>query len=283
MHPRRARRRRAIVPDDEGFLVELVELVIEQRHPRRNDLEQLGDERLHVDPSPRTGVPVSRRLASLLVLASLALSRVAYADGPFGSSDEGEETPSAVVQPSPTSQPPASAADATRESAAAPAPRPPKPAPVVGVRVDGGYSPRQLLSLPVVGADMGLAVGAQPYRHAAFWGATRLFLGSTENGLSVVSFRAGGEVEAVFDRFRIGGGLHLFVVGVSRAVREETIMSWGPALLASARVDVIQSEGFALFARAAVDGGFEIHNGSMFWGPTLGGGVDFDLSGTRAK
>lgn len=274
MHARRAERRRAIVPDEQGSLVELV---IEQWRGWRDDLEQLGDQRVDVDAATRTGVPMSRHLASLFVLASLALSRVAYADGPFGSSGDGEATAPPAMQPSPATQPQASAAEAPGLAAAtAPAP---KPAPVIGVRLDGGYSRRELLSLPVVGADMGLAAGAQPYRHAAFWGSTRLFLGSTENGLSVFSFRVGGEVEAVFDRFRIGGGLHLFVVGVSRAVREETILSWGPALSASARVDVIQAEGFTLFARAAIDGGYEVYGGSTFWGPALGGGVDFDIGG----
>lgn len=219
---------------------------------------------------------MSRHLASL-VLASLALSRAAYADDPVGSSGAGEEATSPALQPSPARQPQA-AEGPSRASAPTPTPTP-TPAPVIGVRLDGGYSPRELLSLPVVGADMGLAAGGQPYRHAAFWGSTRLFLGSTENGLSVFSFRVGGEVEAVLDRFRIGGGLHIFVVGVSRAVREQTILSWGPALSASARVDVIQSEGFTLFARAAIDGGYEVRGGSTFWGPALGGGVDFDVGG----
>jgi hypothetical protein len=130
---------------------------------------------------------------------------------------------------------------------------------------------------------MGLAIGAQPTRHAAFWGSTRLLLGSTENGLNVMSFRFGGEAEAVIDRFRIGGGAHIFILGVSRATREDTIYSWGPAIFAAARFDLLQSDSFAIFARAAVDAGVELYNGHAFYGPTLGAGVDFDIGGNRAS
>lgn len=207
---------------------------------------------------------MSRLIALGLVLAVLASSRDAGADGAFGSEGDGEEAPPSAPdshEPAPSTRP----TTTTR--------------PVVGLRVEGGYAPRTLLSLPVTGADAGLAIGAQPSRHIAIWGTTRLFLGSTESGLDVVSFRAGGDVEAVFDRFRIGSGLHLLVLGVSRATRDNTILTWGPATFASARFDVIQSEGFALFARASLDVGIEVSSGSLFWGPTLGGGVDFDLGG----
>jgi hypothetical protein len=242
-------------------------------------LEQLGNERHLLGKPPfGPGVPMSPRLASGIVLAALAFSRSAHANGPFGESDVDEAAPRA--QPAPSTPETTASQDATSPP---PAPQPPKPSPPFGVRVDGGYSPRKLLSLPVSGADMGLAFGAQPRRHTAFWGATRLFLGSTEHGLKVFSLRAGGEVEAVIDRLRIGGGLHLFAVGVGRAVRNDTIVSWGPAVNAAARVDLIQSDGFVLFARAAVDAGYELRGGSLFWGPTFGGGVDFDLGGSRSS
>jgi hypothetical protein len=60
------------------------------------------------------------------------------------------------------------------------------------------------------------------------------------------------------------------------------ILSWGPGLSASARGDLIQVDGFVIFARAGLDAGYEIYNGSIFWGPTFGAGVDFDLKGSRA-
>ena len=205
-----------------------------------------------------------RVLVRVLALGSITLASPASAQRPFDSGGEEQLAP----------------ADAPVEQRGSPRR---KPSPPVGLRIDGGYSPRKLVSLPVVGADMGLAFGAQPKREVAFWGASRLFLGSTQNGLDVFSFRIGGEVEGVLlDRLRLGGGMHGFVVGVGRAVRDQTILSWGPAASATARIDLIQSDGFAIFARAAVDAGYEIYNGTIFWGPTLGGGVDFDIGGQRA-
>lgn len=210
-------------------------------------------------------------LVAMLVASTLVTS----------AANAGEDPP--LPQPQEESaQPPQSPAQEDAPPAQAPAAKAKWDTPV-GFRVDGGYSPRRLLTIPLAGADLGLAFGAQPMEHAAFWGASRLFLGSTENGLHVFSVRVGAEGEAVFDRFRIGGGLSGFVVGVGRAVRNDTIYSWGPALNAAARFDVIQSDSFALFARAAIDGGLDVYQGSIFWGPSIGAGIDLDLAGKRAR
>ncbi len=217
-----------------------------------------------------------RSIASLFALGLVTFASRASAQGPFsGGGDEGAAE--ATVPPAATVVVRTASDEVDRP------PQPKRPSPPVGLRVDGGYSPRELVSLPMAGADMGLAFGAQPKRSVAFWGASRLFLGSTQNGLDVFSFRIGGEVEGILlDRLRLGGGMHAFVVGVGRAVRDQTILSWGPAASATARIDLIQSDGFAIFARAAIDAGYEIYNGTIFWGPTLGGGVDFDIGGQRA-
>jgi hypothetical protein len=223
---------------------------------------------------------MKRALILPFLLACATLSSAAHADGPFGSGDA--EQPASPPAPSPApALSPAPAPDA--DAIAAPrAPEAPKPSSPVGFRADGGWASRKLLTLPVMGADIGAAFGAQPKQNAAFWGSGRLLLGSTDNGLRVWSARIGGEAEAVFDRLRIGAGLQLMFIGVGRATRDQTIISWGPACFGSARIDVVQSEGFALFARAALDLGYEVNSSSAFWGPTLGGGVDFDLAGNRA-
>lgn len=161
------------------------------------------------------------------------------------------------------------------------APRPPKPMPPVGLRLDGGYARRTLFDIPIGGADVGLAVGAQPSAWGAYWGSVRLLLGSSENGLSVFSVRLGPDADLVWRRLRLGTGASLFVVGVGRAVRDETILSWGPAVHAAARFDVAQADGFALFVRGAIEGGYEVQGDSLFWGPTFGAGGDFDIAGTR--
>ena len=163
-----------------------------------------------------------------------------------------------------------------------PALRPsPAPRPVIGLRIDGGYSFHRVVELPTNGAGVGLAVGGQPSTRVAIWLAAHGFLGKTVDGLEVGSGHLGGEAEAVFGRLRVGGGLGLFLVGVGRATYSQTITSWGPALLAGLRFDVARTTETALFARGAIDAGLEIH-GSVYWGPTFGLGMDFDLDGNRA-
>jgi hypothetical protein len=44
----------------------------------------------------------------------------------------------------------------------------------------------------------------------------------------------------------------------------------------------VQTESVAVFLRAVFDGGFEnASGGSLYWGPTLSAGFDFDLVGSR--
>jgi hypothetical protein len=153
----------------------------------------------------------------------------------------------------------------------------------VGLRLDGAYSQRTLLELPVTGADMGLALGAQPSRGLAVWWAGRFFLGSTEHGLGVYTARLGADLDFVVDRLRFGIGPNLFLVGVSRAARDETILSWGPAAHVGLRLDFVRTQGYAMFVRADADAGWEIYDDSIYWGGALGAGVDFDLSGSRTE
>jgi hypothetical protein len=155
---------------------------------------------------------------------------------------------------------------------------------VVGMRFDGGYAMRRLVELPLTGADMGFAIGAQTSALTAFWGTTRVFVGSSENGLSVYTWRLGGDMDLIpFDRLRISPGANFFVVGISRAIREDTITSFGFAAHIGLRVDIIQAESFALFGRADIDAGYEFYNDSIYWGPTFGAGVDFDIHGDRSQ
>lgn len=178
--------------------------------------------------------------------------------------------PQAVIQATPT--PPPAAPDAKEK----------KWATIVGARFDGGYAIRNLFDIPIRGADIGAALGGQPLEHAAFWAVTRVMIGSTESGLSFWDVHIGAEGEAVlYDRFRIGGGLGGFLLGVARATRDETIRTWGPEVRAYARFDAIQSDGFAIFVRAAIQAGYEFYDSATIWGPTIGAGVDFDLKGKR--
>ena len=170
------------------------------------------------------------------------------------------------------------------------APQEPAPeAPVVRVpqrkpmalRFDGGYAPRRLFSLGVTGADLGVALGAQTSHHVAWWGTSRLSLGSTENGLSVWSTRWGAEVEGVFDPLRFGIGMSMLLLGVGRAERDQTLLSIGAEGRAFARVDCLRNDDFALFLRAGIDAGIEASGGSFFWGPAIGAGFELGVSGKK--
>lgn len=192
------------------------------------------------------------------------------------------ETPPEQSVPAPAAPPPT-----VIEANPAPAPTPPeangekKWATVIGARFDGGYAIRNLFDIPIRGADIGAAVGGQPLEHGAFWGGARVMIGSTESGLSFWDVHVGAEGEAVFDRFRIGGGVGFFLLGIARATASQTIRTWGPEIRAHARFDVLQSDGFALFVRAAIQAGYEFYDSASIWGPTIGAGVDFDLRGKR--
>jgi hypothetical protein len=193
--------------------------------------------------------------------------------------------PGARTEESPSPAPPPMIIVANPAPAPAPAPAPDdkekKWATIVGARFDGGYALRSLFDIPIRGADIGGAIGAQPLEHGAFWGVLRVMVGSTEGGLSFWDVHVGGEGEAVFDRFRIGVGLGGYILGVARATKSDTIRTWGPEIRAHVRFDAIQSDGFALFFRAAFQAGLEFYDDAKIWGPTVGAGVDFDLKGKR--
>ncbi len=170
---------------------------------------------------------------------------------------------------------------ATRSAFADEAAPPPKPRPSVALRVDGAFAPRRLLGLDVSGGSAGLGVGARFARQAAAWGAARVSLGSTENGLAIRSASIGPEIELILQPVRFAFGAYASAIGVERVTRNKMILGYGPMGAFAVRVDVVDTDGFALFARAAIDVGVELGNGSVFWGPTLGAGFDFDVVGRR--
>jgi len=228
------------------------------------------------------------RFLALLRFAPLALllvSPAAHAQDLFAPNGAGEES-SAAPEPTPAPVAPASAAraDADEWWRAKPPPlkprRPPKP---LALRFDGAYAPRRLFKLGVTGADLGLALGVQTAQHTAWWATSRLSLGSTENGLSVWSSRTGAEVEAVLDPIRIGIGASFFFMGVDRAARDQTLMSYGVEVRAFGRVDIVRDDDYALFLRAGIDAGAEARGESMFWGPALGLGVELGVRGKRPE
>lgn len=218
---------------------------------------------------------------SLRVLLRLALVVPFVVLVSLPASARAQETFGGAATEEPTTTPASS--DEYWWRAQPPPPRPvriPKP---LALRFDGGYAPRRLFSLGVTGADLGLALGVQTTHHSAWWATSRLSLGSTENGLSVWSSRFGAEVEGVFDPVRFGIGASLFVMGVGRAERDQTLLSYGVEGRAFARVDVTRNDDYALFVRGGIDAGAEARGGSVFWGPCLGVGVELGVRGKRPE
>jgi hypothetical protein len=212
---------------------------------------------------------------ALVCLAALLVPARAFAQ--VDSQPEQTET-----KPAPSTPPAPTVIEAKPTTTPAPSPDDEKKwATVVGARFDGGYAIRNLFDIPIRGADIGGAIGGQPLEHGAFWGTLRVMIGSTESGLSFWDVHVGGEGEAVFDRFRIGGGLGFYLLGIARATKDQTIRTWGPEVRAFVRFDVIQADGFALFVRGALQAGMEFYDSATIWGPTVGAGVDFDLKGKR--
>jgi hypothetical protein len=238
------------------------------------------------DDASTPGVPMTLRCLALLRFAPLALllvSPAARAQDLFAPNGADEEA-TAAPEPAPAPATPASAAPADTEEwwrAKATPPRPLRPPKPLALRFDGAYAPRRLFKLGVTGADLGLALGVQTTHHSAWWATSRLSLGSTDNGLSVWSSRTGAEVEAVFDPIRLGIGASFLFLGVDRAARNETLMSYGVEVRAFGRVDFVRNDDYALFLRAGIDAGAEARGESTFWGPALGLGMELGMRGKR--
>jgi hypothetical protein len=153
----------------------------------------------------------------------------------------------------------------------------------MSLRLDGGYSIHQLFGLGIHGADVGVGFGAHPSESFGIWIAPRFTIGSTPNGLTVWDGSLGAEFEGVVDRFHVGAGPNLFVIGVHRAVEADTIHSFGLGVLLNVRFDVVKDDDFALFLRLAGDADYAFAGGAGFYGATLGAGVSFDFGSSKSK
>ena len=209
-------------------------------------------------------------LLAILLVPTPALAQVETSPEQPAPATPPAAPPPTVIEANPTPAPPPAQSDGEKKWAS-----------IIGARFDGGYAIRNLFDISIRGADIGAAIGGQPMEHGAFWGGARVMIGSTESGLSFWDVHLGAEGEAVFDRFRIGGGLGFFLLGIARATKDQTIRTWGPEIRAHVRFDLIQADGFALFVRAAIQAGYEFYDSATVWGPTIGAGADFDLRGKR--
>ena len=281
----RARAARSCLRDPQGHAhVVLFAVAVGDAVGPATERDIVGCHRDVDDPS-RQGV--SMRLRSIRVLTFAALGPLvvpstARAQDLFAPNTVDAEA-SAAPEPAPASPTPI-AADAVEWWRAKQRPLRPRPPPKpLALRLDGAYAPRRLFTLGVTGADLGLALGVQTSQHTAWWAASRVSLGSTENGLSVWSGRAGAEVEGVFDPVRFGVGASFLFMGVDRATRNESLMSYGVEVRAFGRFDFVRNDDYALFLRAGIDAGAEARGESTFWGPALGIGVELGVRGKRPE
>lgn len=195
----------------------------------------------------------------------------------------GTAAPANADEPAPLEPDPSEAAPAPAPMPSPPpdeAPRPPpkKVGPAVAIFAEGGYAARTIEALPSSGGSGGLGIDLQLTRGVSTWVEPTVFLGSTENGLRVRSATMGVGLDLLpHERVRLGLGVHTFWLGVQRVTHNHTIPTWGGLASAGARFDVVQGDTFALFVRAAIEAGMEIHDSALLWGPTLSAGFAFDV------
>jgi hypothetical protein len=165
-----------------------------------------------------------------------------------------------------------------------PPPPPPKKTSLTGY-VDAGWGHRSFYSTASNGASIGGGIGAQ-IRGVGVLAALDVLVGSTELGLPLRTYRLGPEVEGVLGLVRIGGGLHMMLLSVSRASSDSSFNSGGFGFTAHVSFDVWQPrEREGLFLRASLSGdhigrilGSDRRKGAdpfLSWGSTLGVGYRF--------
>jgi hypothetical protein len=67
------------------------------------------------------------------------------------------------------------------------------------------------------------------------------------------------------------------MLGIHRAVRNDTIRGYGVEGRLLLQVDCIREAGYALFLRGTLDGA--LFNGASWWGPAIAFGVELGVRG----
>jgi len=146
----------------------------------------------------------------------------------------------------------------------------PRSAPVFSAKFWAGPSYERIYGVPMIGADFGVALGAQR-GVSAFYGEMNGIVGRTDHGLPTYQLWFGGSWEGTIDRVRLGLGLHAGFLGIGRATSSNMIGGVGIGAFGFASVDLYQSDdGHALYLGARItgnmmDGG---QSSAALWGPS---------------
>jgi hypothetical protein len=143
----------------------------------------------------------------------------------------------------------------------------------LSLRFDSGVGGRFRSGGLHPGLDLGFAFGGQPTRHFAWWVAPRFFGDVWASDMKAYSASLLGEVEGVWDTFRLGGGFGPAYSGITASDTASAL----PMVAARVfmQLDLVREPGFGVFMRASFDAAVPALGPSL----TLG----FDLGVRRAR
>lgn len=109
-----------------------------------------------------------------------------------------------------------------------------------GGALDGSF--HSLGSLPVHAYGLTAFFGGDALEHFGLYGEAGFALGKSQHGLSTRFVRLGVRGEAIFDRFRFGGGPQIVYFGLRRVSNRQILDSFGLGLYAVGSVDLWQPQ-----------------------------------------
>jgi hypothetical protein len=155
-----------------------------------------------------------------------------------------------------------------------PPPEPPPDRAHAFLSLEGGYAFQSLYGVPMTGADISAAVGAQ-WSDFAVGGILEASPGSTQDGLQTFGMTLGALFEGRADHFRAGGGLRFGAFNVSRITTNGGLFSLSAGAFARASYDVVDLDDAHTQAIFFVVKGSVDTVGAALFGVSGGLGVRF--------
>jgi len=111
--------------------------------------------------------------------------------------------------------------------------------------VTGGYG--RIFSIPFYGVGVGAELGSDVTRSVGIYGGLYYERARTEYGLPINFGTLGITVEGIFDRLRLGAGIHGTYFGLIRISNDSDLDKLGIGLHFTLSVDIIHSREFNLY------------------------------------